>query len=101
MSSFKDYACFVHNNPEAEAQRSHEHTLSLSCNSTSNSFGLLPQGYCKRKPLNLEKTTSHVLSVLLLTYGCRGTLITAGTPYTVYRLPTKDETSCRRDSACI
>ena len=33
-----------------------------------NSFGLLPQGYCERKTLNLETMTSSVLSVLLLIY---------------------------------
>ena len=33
-----------------------------------NFFGFLLQGYCERKPLNLEKTTSSVLSVLLLFY---------------------------------
>ena len=50
-----------------------------------------PLDFCLRvivneKPLNLEKTTSSVLSVLLLTYGCRAlcTLITASTPYTVF-----------------
>ena len=50
----------------------HAHALSLSCNSTlpaRDSFGLLPQGYCEQKPTNLEKTTSSVLSVLLLIYG--------------------------------
>ena len=31
---------------------------------TRNSLGPLPQGYCERKPLNLEKTTSSVPSVL-------------------------------------
>ena len=30
-----------------------------------NSFGPLSQGYCKRKPLNLEKTTFCVLSVIV------------------------------------
>ena len=46
--------------------------LSLSRNSTLPSqdfFGLLPQGYCEQKPKNLEKTTSSVLSVMLLIYG--------------------------------
>ncbi len=32
----------------------------------SNFFGLLPQGYYERKPLNIEETTSSVLFVLLL-----------------------------------
>ena len=29
-----------------------------------NSFGLLPQGYCELKPLNLAKTTSSVLILI-------------------------------------
>ena len=33
-----------------------------------NSSGPMSQDYCKRKPLNLEKTTSSVLSVLLLIF---------------------------------
>ena len=33
-----------------------------------NSFGLLPQGYCQRNPLNLEMTTSGVLIILFLIY---------------------------------
>ena len=42
--------------------------LSLSCNSTllaQNSFGLFPQGYFERKPINLEKTTSSALFVIV------------------------------------
>ena len=31
-----------------------------------NSLGPLPRGYCEQKTLNLEKTSSSVLSVLLL-----------------------------------
>ena len=49
---------FVHNNPEVGAQMSYVHAISLSCHSTRharNSFGL-------------EKTTSSVLSLLLLIY---------------------------------
>ena len=49
-----------------------EQAFSLSCSSTKharNSVWLLPQGYCERKPLYLEKTISSVLSVLLLIYG--------------------------------
>ena len=56
---------------EAEAQRSYAQSLFLFCNSTQyprTSFGILPQGYCERKPINLEKTTSNVLSVLLIIY---------------------------------
>ena len=43
------YMCFVHNNPEAEAQKP---PLCLQRESIQrlrrNSFGLLPQGYCER-----------------------------------------------------
>ena len=71
MSSFQSIqGFFVHNNPEEESQRSYvlrsvvvEQTRSLSCNSVQNarnSFGRLSQGYCERKPLSLEKTTSSV-----------------------------------------
>ena len=66
MSSFQEV--FVHNNPMAEAQRSYVQALSLSCHLTRHArkfFGPPPQGYCER---NLEKTTSSVLSVLLLIY---------------------------------
>ena len=66
MSSFQDLEVFFHNKPKTEAQRSYVHDLSLSCHSkrhARNLFGL--QGYCER---NLEKTTSSVLSVLLLIY---------------------------------
>ena len=53
MSSFQDLGLFVHNNPEAKAQkefradsvefqdREREHAR--------NSFGPLPKGYCERK----------------------------------------------------
>ena len=37
-----------------------------------NSFRPLPQGYCDRKTLNIEKTTSSVISVLLLIYDREG-----------------------------
>ncbi len=45
--------------------------LSLSCNSTRhacNSFGLCIRVIVNEKPLNLEKTGSSVISVLLLIY---------------------------------
>ena len=51
---FKIQGVFVHNNPEAEVQKSYEHAFFQSCNSTlfaRNYFGLLPQGYCERKTL--------------------------------------------------
>ena len=51
MSSFQDLGFFfVHNNSEAEAQRSYLWVI------------------VKEKPFNLEKTTYSVLSVLVLTY---------------------------------
>jgi len=58
----------VHNYPEAEAQKNYAYALSLPCHLTE----LL--GFCQRiigneKPLNLEKTTYSVLSVLFLMYG--------------------------------
>ena len=66
---FKINGVFVNNNPEAEAQRSYAHALSLYCNKTlpaRNSVRLLSQDYCEQKILNLEKTTSSFLSVLLI-----------------------------------
>ena len=56
-----------HNNPEAETQMSYTFAV-LNYNTESehaarNSFGLLPLGYYYR---NLEKTTSSILSVLLI-----------------------------------
>ena len=68
FSKFKGFS--VHNNPEAEVQRSYAHALSLSCYSTRhahNSFGI--RVIVTKNPLNLEKTTSSVLSVFLLIYG--------------------------------
>ena len=75
MSSFRDLGFFVHNNPEAEAQRSSvqvAHALSLSCSSVRYLRGT-SLGFCLRvtvnqKTLNLDKTTFSVLSVLLLIY---------------------------------
>ena len=74
---FYIYGVFVYKNSEAEAKRSsaesaHALSLSLSCNSTlpaRNSFGLCLRVIVNQKPLNLEMTTSSVLSVLLLIYG--------------------------------
>ena len=50
---FKIYECFVHNNPEVEAQKeirvvSVEQDRERACSMATmcNSFGLLPQGYC-------------------------------------------------------
>ena len=55
---FKDLVGFFHDNPEAEAQKSYAHALPMACNSTlpaRNFFGLLPKGYCERKPLKTLK----------------------------------------------
>ena len=51
MSSLHDLSFFVHNNPESKAQRSYAHAALnyRQRESVSNSFGLLPQGYCERK----------------------------------------------------
>jgi len=58
MSSFQDLR--VHNNSEAEAS-------SNVTRNARNLFGLLPQDFCERKkPSILKKTTSNVLSVLLI-----------------------------------
>ena len=48
---------------------------------------LLPQGYCKQNSLNLEKTTSSILSVLLLIY--------------VFNYPLKNEKKTRLKSLSI
>jgi len=37
---------------------------------TRNTFGLLPQGYCERKHVILEKWTSSVLSAVILINLC-------------------------------
>ena len=63
---------FVHNNPEAEAQKSYAHTLSL-CPVIQRGMRVTSLGLCLRvivneKFLNLEKTTPSVLSGLLLIY---------------------------------
>ena len=55
--------------PCGAVSRSYAHALSMSmsCHSmrhACNSFGLLTRGYCEQK--NCEKTTSSVLSVMLL-----------------------------------
>ena len=69
MSSFKDIGFFfVHNNLEAEAQRSSKLNDKTKIEHVHTSFGLLPEGYCEQKPVNVEKTTSSVLSVLLFIY---------------------------------
>ena len=70
MSSFQDYGFYVYNNPETEAQSSYAH-VALKDETQRESICLTPLGFCRRvivneKPLNLEKTTSSVLSVLLL-----------------------------------
>ena len=67
MLAFQDYRIFGHNNSEAEAKRSYtQAALSYKTKRehARNSSGPMSQAYCKRKPLNLEKTTSSVLSNL-------------------------------------
>ena len=44
MSSFQDLGNFVHNNPEAEAQRSYAHAVSMFCNSTRHVKGTIVIG---------------------------------------------------------
>ena len=73
MSSFKIPEFFVHNNPEAEAQRTSVQTAlnnktERESEHANSSFGSQPQGYSERKHQHLEKTTSSVLSVFLLIY---------------------------------
>ena len=57
MSS-QDLEGFVYNNPEARAIRSYAHALGL----------VIQHVIVKEKPLNLEKATSSVQSILLLIY---------------------------------
>ena len=59
---------FVHNNPEAEAKRSYAYAA-LNYKTKIHPVHLTPFGFCLRvlvseKALNLEKTTSSVISVL-------------------------------------
>ena len=75
------------NNPEAES----------TCRSTRharNSFGLLPQVFVNEKPLNVKKTTSSVLSVLLLIYVYKVYFRNRNKKKVgrVWNLPGKDET---------
>ena len=49
MSSSQDLGFFVHNNTEAEAQRSYAHAVEKE-RAYSNFFSVLHQGYCNRKP---------------------------------------------------
>ena len=63
---------YVHNNPDTEGITRNAHALSLSCNLTRHAQ-ITPLDFCLRvivneQPLNLKKTTSSVLSVLLLIY---------------------------------
>ena len=71
MSSIQDFF-FIYNNPEAEGKRSYS-LLSLWI-VVQHGIHVTSLGFCLRiimneKPINLEKTTSSVLSVLLLIYG--------------------------------
>ena len=72
MWSFQDLGGFVHKNPETAAQRSYTHAA-LKDKIEKESMRVTPLGFCLRvivnkNPLNLEKTTSSGLSVLLLIY---------------------------------
>jgi len=66
----------VQNNPETEAQKSYMHdacSLHVLSFNAACAYGVTPFGFCLRvivheKPLNLEKTTYSVLSVMLLIY---------------------------------
>ena len=58
FSRFRDFSFTITLVPEPEAQRSYEHALSLSCNSTlheCNTFGPLNQDYCERKTVKSWK----------------------------------------------
>ena len=63
MLYFQNLEVFSHNNPDAE---SYTYILSSVVIQHGIRVTLLPQGYYEQKPINLEKTTSSVLSVLLL-----------------------------------
>ena len=57
MSSFQDLGVFfVHNNPKAKTKRIYAHARERArfMPHARNSFGLLSQGYCEQKTLNLE-----------------------------------------------
>ena len=62
MSSFQDLGFFVHNNPKLRTCR--EKIMLVA----PWGFCLRVIDYCERKPQNLEKTTTSVLSALLLIY---------------------------------
>ena len=66
MSSFQDLGFFVQNNFNEEAQRSYAHPY---CH--LHGVRVTPLGFCFRvfvneKPLNLEKTISSVISVIVI-----------------------------------
>ena len=73
MLSFQDFGLlfFFHNNPEAEAERNYVHAVLNDKRErahTSNFFRFCLWVILNEKPLNLEKRTYRVLSVLLLIY---------------------------------
>jgi len=65
----KIYGFFVQKQKYLRALNYKTREQAFSMPHPRNSFGPLPRGYCKRKTLNLEKTTSSVLSVLSFIYG--------------------------------
>ena len=72
MSSLLLYRFLAHKNPESEVQRNYTHDA-LNDKTERESVRVNPLDSCLRvivnnKPQNLEKTTSSVLSVLLLIY---------------------------------
>ena len=74
MASFQGLGVFFHNNPEAKVQKSYAQALSL-CIVIQRDMHVTSLGFCLRvivyeKPQNLEKTTSKVLSLLVLINGC-------------------------------
>ena len=94
---FKIQGFFVHNYPEAEAQRSYAHALSR-CLAIQRGMRLTTLSLCLRvivneKPLNLEKTTSSVLSVLLLIYAFK--------PRVFYSLKERERTAKRREISIL
>ena len=64
------YSILCDFNPEAEVNRGSAHSPSLTCNSTllCELLWASAEAIVNEKPLNLEKTTSGVQSVLLLIY---------------------------------
>ena len=67
MSSFQDLGVFLYNNPEAEAHDALNYKTERESMRTFLGFCL--RVIVNEKPINLEKTTSSILSILVLMYG--------------------------------